>query len=140
VPRLRHCGWRQPVSESELYAQILKAVSTGNTRLFRQQSGQFWTGRVLEHSHDRVVLAHPRIVRVGALGMSDLGGVTSVIITPDMVGHRVGIDVQIEVKSKSGRISSEQQAYIDVMRQLGSRAGTARSVDEATAILVGEQT
>lgn len=126
------------MSESELYGQILRACSNGGSRLFRQQSGMFWTGRIIRRDSRMVVLADPRAVRVGTPGMTDLGGVTSVIITPEMVGQRVGIDVQIEVKER-GRLTVEQRAYLETMQRLGSRAGVARSVDEATAIILGER-
>lgn len=121
--------------ESSLYGEIMRALSRDATRLFRQQSGLFWTGRVIEHTAQRVVLLNPRAVKVGTPGMSDLGGITSVIITPDMVGRTVGIDVQIEVKSNRGRVTPEQAAYLSTLQSLGARAGIARSVDDAARII-----
>lgn len=125
------------LSESQLYGEIMRALSRDATRLFRQQSGLLWTGQVISHTHDRLVLANPRAVRVGTPGISDLGGLTSVTVTPDMIGQRVAIDVQIEVKYGRGRPTTEQAAYITAMQGLGCRAGIARSVDDAERIIVG---
>ncbi len=125
------------MSESPLYGEIMLAVSNGDTRLFRQQAGLFWTGKIIEQTAERLTLLYPRAVKVGAPGLSDLGGVTSVIITPEMIGQHVGIDVQIEVKTGRRRTTPEQAAYISIMRSLGARAGIAHSVEDAQAIING---
>ena len=66
---------------------------------------------------------------VGQPGGSDLIGFTP----------RNGIAVfnAIEVKTKTGRISPEQQNFIDVIRRNGGIAGVARTVAEAQALLRG---
>lgn len=125
------------MTEFELYSQIMSALSHGDTRLFRQNAGFAWQGQVIEQSAYRLVLAHPRAIKLGCPGMADLGGITSVVITPDMVGQRVGIDLQIEVKSESGRPTREQLAYLQTLSALGSRAGIARSVEDARRIVAG---
>jgi hypothetical protein len=125
------------VSESSLYAQIIGALSRGNTRIFRQNAGFAWQGQVIEQSAHRLVLAHPRAIKLGCAGMADLGGITSVIITPEMIGRRVGIDLQLEIKSARGRPTQEQANYISTMQALGARAGIARSVEDACRIVAG---
>jgi hypothetical protein len=126
------------MSESQLYGEILRALSRDATRLFRQQSGLLWSGQVISHSHNRLILANPRAVRVGTPGIADLGGLTSVIVTPDMVGQRIAIDVQLEVKYGRGRATAEQANYIAAMQALGGRAGIVRSVEEAQRIILAD--
>ena len=50
----------------------------------------------------------------------------------------VGI-AAIEVKAERGRVTPEQQRFIDVVREAGGVAGVARSVDDARAILSDER-
>jgi formyltetrahydrofolate synthetase len=71
--------------------------------------------------------------------MADLGGLTSVLITPDMVGQTLGVDIQLEIKTRIGRATPEQAAYIATMQSLGARAGIARSVEDAARIIRGEK-
>lgn len=128
---------RSAVTESPLYGQIMAAFSRGETRVFRQQSLMGWAGKILNKTHNTVTLLNPYAVRVGVPGMADLGGVTSVIITPDMVGQRIGIDLQIECKATGKYGFKEQRDYISAMQALGVRAGFARSVEDARRIIAG---
>lgn len=123
------------MSESELYGQIMRALSRGEVRLFRQQAGVFWNGKIIEKTVTRLVLANPRAVRVGVPGISDLGGLVSHLITPADVGRRVAIYVGIEGKSLRGRNTPEQENFQLMVRQMGGRAGVARTVDDAARIL-----
>jgi hypothetical protein len=124
------------LSESDLYPAIIGELSHGRTRLFRQQSALAWAGRIVSRTATTITLEHPHAIKIGAHGMADLGGVTCVTVTGDMVGQLIGVDVQIEVKSGRGRPTIEQVAYLDTMQRLGARAGVARSVDEARSIIL----
>jgi hypothetical protein len=111
-------------------ADIILALSHGDTRLWRQQVGTF---RALHSDH---------LVRVGVPGMSDITGLTSRIITADMVGQRIAQFVAIECKAPGSRASDSdkarrirQGAFIDTVNRLGGIAGIARSVDEARGLL-----
>lgn len=55
----------------------------------------------------------------------------------DLQGHRKsdGRAVYIEVKTKSGRISPQQQHFIDHMRETGAIAGVCRSVNDAINLI-----
>lgn len=134
------------MSESALYAEILRELSCGPTRLFRQQSMLAWAGKVFSKGtfvdatgrrRETITLIDPHPVKFGTQGMADLGGLTSIIITPDMLGQRIAIDVQIEGKSRTGCATPEQRAYLEVCRSLGGRAGIARTVEDARRILAG---
>ena len=74
-----------------------------------------------------VLLDEPRRLHAGlCVGSSDIIG-----ITPD------GRFLAVEVKTKTGRVSDEQQRFIDAVRRKGGVAGVARSVEEALQILAG---
>ena len=79
--------------------------------------------------------ASGRLVRYGLCqGSSDLIGLRSVTITPDMVGQTVAVFTAIEVKDR-GRLTPEQRAFIAMVQQAGGLAGVARSPEDARAIL-----
>lgn len=79
--------------------------------------------------------AQGRLVRYGLCpGSSDLIGLRSVTITPDMVGKTVGVFVAIEVKDR-GRLTDQQRAFLEMVTQAGGLAGVARSPEEARLIL-----
>ncbi len=106
--------------------------------MFRQESSYFYTGRLGKLRDGTRVLLHPKEVRVGFDGQPDLGGWTSVTITPGMVGQVVAIAVQIEVKRpKKSKVSELQAAFIAFCRSVGVRAGVAKSVADAQKIIDG---
>lgn len=118
------------LSESELYPAIMGAFSHGNVRIFRQNAGFAWQGEVIHQTPDRLILAHPRPIRMGVPGMSDLGGWVSL--------DGVAIYLAIEAKSKCGRVTPEQAAFLELVKIHGGRAGVARSVEDAGKIIRGE--
>lgn len=76
-----------------------------------------------------------RLVRYGLCpGSSDLIGLRSVTITPDMVGQTFAVFTAIEVKDQ-GRPTPQQQAFIAMVQAVGGLAGVARSTEDARAIL-----
>jgi hypothetical protein len=124
--------------EVSVQNQIRTDCGQGPTRLFRQESSFFYTGKPAKLKDGTNVLLHPRLVRVGFDGQPDLGGWTTVVVTPEMVGQTIAIAVQIEVKRpKKNKRSDEQIAFIAFARSVGVRAGFARSVDEARKIIAG---
>ena len=52
-----------------------------------------------------------------------------------MVGQQIAVFTSIEVKSTSGRVKPEQQAWMQAVAAAGGIAGIARSVGEAMDIL-----
>lgn len=77
-----------------------------------------------------------RLVRFGLHpGSGDLVGWRSVIVTPDMVGHRVAIIASIEVKTQTGNPRPDQLHWAEVIREAGGFAGVARSASQARHIL-----
>jgi hypothetical protein len=108
-------------AETTLQQQIRLAVGTrSDLRLFRNQVGSLPDPRT------------GRLVTFGlARGSADLIGWRTVTITPDMVGQRIAVFTSIEVKTPTGRVRSEQQAWLACVQESGGIAGVARSVDDA---------
>ena len=68
-------------------------------------------------------------------GSSDLICITPVVVTQDMVGSTIGVFTAVEVKTLKGRVSPEQQTFIDAVNKAGGIAGVARSVEDALELL-----
>lgn len=112
-------------AETTLQQQIRLALGTHpDTRLFRNQVGSLPDPRT------------GRLVTFGlARGSADLIGWRTIVITPDMVGQQLAVFTSIEVKTPTGRIRTEQQAWLGVVQRAGGFAGIARSVCDANEIL-----
>lgn len=131
------------MAEADLMRRLQARASQLGARLFRQQVGMAWVGRVEQgYPGRRVVLAAGDVViraarpfRSGVVGMSDLGGWVPVTITPDMVGQTVAVYTQVEVKTDKGAASLDQLAWIDAVNKAGGRAGIARNDDDLAGIL-----
>jgi hypothetical protein len=121
--------------EADVQNQIQMELSHGNCRLFRINSGSFWGGKVIAHDGKRLLLENPTKVMGAKAGTSDLLGVVSVFITPQMVGQTFGRFVAIEVKKPGEKPKPHQEQFLAIMRSLGALAGSAQSVAEAVAII-----
>ena len=111
--------------------------------LFRANVGQGWAGKVqrmhLTPDTNTILLVNPRPFSTGLpVGFPDLFGFVPVTITPDMVGQEIAVFAAVEVKQKTGRVSTKQRDMLAFLQQQGARAGVARSVDDAAHILSGE--
>jgi hypothetical protein len=108
-------------AETTLQQQIRLALGTNSdVRAFRNQVGSLPDPRT------------GRLVTFGlARGSADLIGWRTVTITQAMVGTRLAVFTSIEVKTPTGRIRPDQQAWLAVVQGAGGIAGIARSVDDA---------
>jgi len=110
-------------SEQTIQQHIRLACSSGNCRLFRNNTG------TLKDQHGRPV-------QFGLCkGSADLIGWTTRTVTQDMVGTQVAVFTSIEVKTPTGRLRPEQQAWLDAVQAAGGVAGVARSVADAQQLL-----
>jgi hypothetical protein len=130
------------MSERDIQNDILRELSRGSTRLLRINAGQSYQGRIIEQTPDRLILSPWYPIKLAATGVSDLLGWTKIsrecIKAADSnVLNALAIFTAIEVKGPRTRITPEQLAFIDLVRRSGGRAGIARSVDEARAIITG---
>lgn len=122
---------------------MLEASSAGST-LWRQNTGQGWTGDATRINAARTVTLHPgdvvirnaRPLHAGlCVGSSDLIGFTPVEITPLHVGQTIAAFTAVEVKAPKGRATTQQINFIDHVRAAGGLAGIARSPEDALKII-----
>lgn len=135
------------MKESDTLRLVMR-LSTGAVRLFRNNVGSFWTGKIervrapgaVAVKPGDVVIRSARIVNCGLHeGSGDLIGWKSVEVTPDMVGQRLAVFVSMEVKAAGGKLRPAQRNWLDVVRSMGGLAGVARSADEADEALGGAE-
>jgi hypothetical protein len=130
------------MAEIDLMRRLQIVASQLGARLFRQNSGMAWVGKVqrgpatVRLGTGDVVLRNARPFHAGFEGLSDLGGFVPVEITPDMVGSTVAVYAQVEVKAGAAT-SKEQAAWIDLVNANGGRAGVAKSEADLAVILRG---
>ncbi len=131
--------------ETSLMHKIMLECSNGDTRLFRQNVGLAWAGHAEKFPGPRsvrvnagdVVIRNARPFHAGVKGMPDLGGWTSITITPEMVGQRVAISTQVEVKTPTGAARDDQERFLNEAAKAGARVGIARDTETARAIIAG---
>lgn len=109
-------------------------------RLWRNNNGQGWVGNVrADHTYNAartIVLDNARPIHFGlGQGTGDLIGGKSIMITPEMVGQRVLVFANVEVKTPRGRSTEQQKTFIHVVKSLGGLAGIARDEIEARKVL-----
>ena len=110
-------------SEHEIQQRIRLACGRGAVRLWRNNTGA-------------LVDQQGRFVRFGLCkGSSDLIGLRSVVVTPEMVGQRIAQFVALEIKAPQGVVSPQQQAFLRLVQQLGGVAAVCRSIQQAQAVL-----
>ena len=114
------------MTEQQIQRHVRLACSTGNTRLFRNNTGTL---------RDQ----HGRPVQFGLCkGSADLIGYRTVTITPEMVGQQVAVFTSVEVKTHTGRLRPEQRAWMETVQAAGGIAGVARSVEDALRIVTAQ--
>lgn len=118
-------------SETQLLRSILIHCSNGSVRLFRNTVGSAWVG-VSQWVDGMILVRRPMRVTFGlSVGSADIVGWRTITITPDMVGQQIAQFVSIEAKTKRGRMTKEQQAWLDTVYDAGGVAVVARSVEDA---------
>lgn len=115
--------------------------------LFRVNTGRAWVGAGpgRRQADGSVVIPGGRPIALGfglingdpAVGVGDLIGWNSVVITQDMVGCRVAVFTSLEAKrgDGKGRVTDDQARWRDTVIAAGGIAGVAASKDEALAVL-----
>ncbi len=110
-------------SEHEIQQRIRLACGRGPVRLWRNNTGA-------------LVDQQGRFVRFGLCkGSSDLIGLRSVVVTPEMVGQRIAQFVALEIKAPQGVVSPQQQAFLRLVQELGGVASVCRSIEQVQAVL-----
>ncbi len=121
------------MNETTILQRIRLAVGrVPGLKLFRNNCGQAWMGKIVSRTQDMIVIKDPRPVQFGLHpGSSDLIGWKSVTITPEMVGQRVAVFVSLECKTETGAVRPDQANWIDQVKAAGGLAGIVRSEADA---------
>lgn len=136
------------MSEHEIQQRILLACGSGDTRLWRNNVGTGWAGPSTRVTAGNVravasalqpgdvVIRGGRPLHAGLCqGSSDLIGYRSLTVQPEHLGQQLAVFAAVEVKSERGRASAEQVRFLKHILDAGGRAGIARSVADAQAIM-----
>lgn len=125
------------IRESDIQNRILIELSKQGTVAFRINAGSFWAGEIMSNKDNMLLMKNPRKIQGAPEGTSDIIGVTTVTVTPEMVGQRVGVFTAIEVKKPGENPKAHQKNFLKNMRDRGAIAGVARSPEDAVMILKG---
>ena len=111
--------------ETKIQNSILVALSQAGCTVWRVETAGAWVGRQIHKDGSTVTLANARMFRTGlCTGGSDIIGISP-----------AGRFIAIEVKTRTGRVSPEQQRFIDAVNRAGGIAGVARSVEDALELI-----
>src|SRR5699024_3708913 len=125
------------MNESNLTKTILLKIGlTPGLRIFRNNVGTAWTGKVIQRSKNFITLADPRPLSGGLCkGSSDYIGWKAIELTPEMVGTKIAVFTALEFKVDSGRASKEQINFIKQVREAGGFAGIVKKPEDAEGLL-----
>lgn len=120
------------MTESELQQRIQLEAPHHQCILERNNSGQVTLeGRVVRFGLGNISKKHAQNMR-----SSDLVGITTVMVTPDMVGKPIGVFTAVEVKSpdwnpnkKLDQHERAQANWLAWVRAMGGIAGFVNSLD-----------
>lgn len=129
------------MSESNVARRILLAISDLDVRVHRFNTALSWVGKVQRWPFSNHVIVDPsdlvirnaRPIHSGFPGASDYMGWTQMVVTPNMVGKKIAVFTAVEVKDVKGRLSSEQEHFIDVVKDAGGIGIVPRSPEEAVS-------
>ena len=103
---------------------LIIASQRPDTLIWRQQSGAF---RSLDEPS--------RIIRVGTPGLADAGAIVAVTITPEMVGKTIGVALQVEFKTPTGRQSAQQKNWQSAVEKKSGIYTIARSTSDLETLI-----
>lgn len=125
--------------ESEIQQKIQIEAVNYSSILMRNNSGALKdeTGRLVRYGLGNISKKQNDKIK-----SSDLIGITEIIITPEMVGQKIGVFTAIEVKSSNWKhekkLTKKEQAqlnFINWVKSRGGKAGFANSIDNLEEIL-----
>lgn len=126
------------MTEHDLQQDILRELTMSpSVRLYRNNCGVGWAGRMISHSCGRVLLADARPLHAGLFaGSADLIGWKTVTITPQMIGRRLAVFASIECKGPHAKTLASQLNWHDVVFSAGGLAAIVKTVDGAKGALI----
>lgn len=127
------------MKETNIVRDILLSIPR-TARLFRNNVGTGWVGRIVHQTPQRITLDFPRPLHAGlCAGSSDLIGWQTITITPEMVGKQIAVFTAIEVKTATGKPTPEQLNFIEIVRKSGGIAGISTDPESAKKIILSWQ-
>jgi hypothetical protein len=135
------------MKESNVLRSAWLAVASVGATMFRINTGKAWLsggGEPYRLKDGSVVVPNARPIALGFAdpkgdpieGTSDLGGWTTIVVTPEMVGQKVAVFTVIETKeSGGGRKRTAQKNFIARVIAAGGIGGFASSAEAAVEII-----
>lgn len=131
--------------QNEIRNDLASGDIAGEVMTFRVNVGKGWTSSKPAYVPQKpepiflmpgdVVLRQARRFDTGVPeGFSDLFGLVSKIITPDMVGQKVAVFFGGEVKD-AAKPSVKQKAFLAAIKRMGGLSGVWRSIQDARRTL-----
>ncbi len=112
--------------ETKIQNQIMISLSDAGHTVWRNETGKYWTGKVVHKDSQVVTLSNAMMLSLGlCVGSSDLIGIQK----------DTGKFFAIEVKTEKGRVSEDQKDFIQRVIKKGGIAGVARSPKDALDLL-----
>jgi hypothetical protein len=127
------------MNEADIMRRVQKKASNIGYRIFRNNVGLAWIGKVQQIFAPQTVKVYPgdvvirgaQPVKFGLVnGSSDLIGWKTRIITPEMIGEPIAVFTAIECKSEKGVLTDEQAAFLKTVKDAGGIALEVRSESE----------
>jgi VRR-NUC domain len=121
-------------SESNVLSQVRLAAPALQCTLLRNNQG------VLRDERGRPVrfgLGNESAALVARFASPDLVGWTRYTVTPADVGRTIAVMTGIECKTDTGRVTPQQQAWLDRLAADGGVSGVARGRDDLAQIING---
>lgn len=115
------------MTERDLLNDCMIAASQAGGRLFRNNVGTGWAGRLVSSRSGTVVLERARPLHAGlCTGSSDLIGWFPVVVSDEMVGMRVAVFAAVEAKTGRVRVTPEQETFLANVTNAGGIGMLAR--------------
>lgn len=119
------------MSETTILHRVHEAAARLGWTLWRNNVGRGWVGRAYKWIGRDLLVMDARPVDFGLCkGSADLIGIKPVTITQDMVGKVVGVFAGVEVKTPSGRLSPEQERWLEFVSRAGGAVVVTRNQGE----------
>lgn len=110
----------------------LRAGSRPDTRVFRNNIAKGWVGQLVKYvPGGQTILFNARRLHAGLFpGSGDLIGWHTIEITPAMVGRKVAVFLNIEVKQTKGRERDNQINFARAVKAAGGISFVARCEED----------
>lgn len=126
---------KKPAPSEHATQNTIRNALAGECLLFRANVGQAWTGDSFHRMpNGDMLIKNARPFSTGLPpGFADTFGLAKRVITQADVGTTLGVYIAGEIKTKVGKVSPKQAAYLQAINDNGGAADVWRNVDDARA-------